>query len=121
MFIIFLKSCVDIQATSQRVTFAGMRHKASPKNKEAINGDENKQQDSDYSWVDKLGFWPRKIWYHCILCIHSCPFFCSGFGLAILAGLLYGFCFTFIQLMELCTDHEHQRIKGRLLSFLPSN
>jgi len=69
MFI--LSSPVDVQATSQRVTFAGMRHKASPKRKDTINGDESKQQDADYSWVDKLGFWPRKIWYNCILSMHG--------------------------------------------------
>jgi len=37
---------------------------------------------------------------------------CSGFGLAVVAGLLYGFAFTFIQLMEMCTDSEHRDMKG---------
>ena len=38
----------------------------------------------------------------------------SGFGLAVLAGLLYSFCFTFMQLMELCTDKEHNDVKGNI-------
>ena len=59
----FFLTWVHNKATSQRVTFAGMRNKATMKNKETINGDDSKQPDSDYSWVDKLGFWPRKIWY----------------------------------------------------------
>ena len=42
-------------------------------------------------------------------------FLYSGFGLSIVAGLLYSFCFTFMQLMELCTDDEHQNVKGRRL------
>ena len=36
----------------------------------------------------------------------------SGFGLSIVAGLLYSLCFTFMQLMELCTDSEHKSVKG---------
>lgn len=112
---LILLTWVCNKATSQRVTFAGMRNKATMKNKETINGDDNKQPDSDYSWVDKLGFWPRKIWYCNILCVESIPggfLYFSGFGLAVLAGLLYSFCFTFMQLMELCTDDEHNSVKG---------
>ena len=117
-----------MKATSQRVTFAGMRSKAALKNKEAINGDDSKQKDSDYSWVDKLGFWPRKIWYYHILSRvhnsllwtlgimhkHLCfiVYLYSGFGLSIVAGLLYSLCFTFMQLMELCSDDEHKSVKG---------
>lgn len=63
---------VGTKATTQRVTFAGMRNKATMKSKETINGDVNKQQqDVDYSWVDKLGFWPRKIWYYHFICIET--------------------------------------------------
>lgn len=39
-------------------------------------------------------------------------FLCSGFGLSILAGVLFSLCFTFMQLMELCSDSEHQNVKG---------
>ena len=31
------------------------------------------------------------------------------------AGLLYSLCFTFMQLMELCSDDEHQNVKGNPL------
>ena len=44
-------------------------------------------------------------------------YFYSGFALAILAGLLYSFCFTFMQLMELCTDREHRDVKGSSLHY----
>jgi len=40
-----------------------MRHNALGKSKEAINGEDGSKKDADYSWVDKLGFWPRRIWY----------------------------------------------------------
>ena len=90
-----------------------MRNKATLKNKEAINGDDSKQKDSDYSWVDKLGFWPRKIWYDIFIhCRWILLFIYSGFGLSIVAGLLYSLCFTFMQLMELCSDSEHKSVKG---------
>lgn len=101
-----------------------MRNKATLKNKEAINGDDGKQKDSDYSWVDKLGFWPRKIWYYCIvhiMCEKYIYYFYSGFGLSVLAGLLYSFCFTFMQLMELCSDNEHQSVKGNPPSIISQN
>ncbi|KAL5460463.1 hypothetical protein EMCRGX_G033914 [Ephydatia muelleri] len=48
--------------------------------------------DNDYSWVDNLGVWPRRI---------------LGFGLAMFVGMLYGIQFLPVQYLKLCSDSYH--------------
>ena len=67
--------------------------------------------DNDYSWVDNLGVWSRRILlvsaFFSVFANFNNTHLLRGFGLAMFVGMLYGIQFLPVQYLKLCSDSYH--------------